>query len=492
MNCVGIGKTTLANEICLKWAKDKFLIEDFDVVILIPIRLVQQKLLEDVFMEHVGEENYQQLKKSIGNRCLIILEGFDEMAVSRRKSDPFLVRLIEECTILEEATVIITSRPHACEDLRVDRKIEIVGFGKDEIREFVEKSFPNDKQSVEFLQQLDEYPHLHSLCYVPMNLVMIVDIFQCNKKKLPSTLTELYRIFVVMTLRRQLKKKPINPDSAVKAADSVKALYKMLQGIPKEMVEVVLCLSRLAYRGLFEWYDSSKPNIMNFNFGWKKSKDPKIVFTESDLIQCDVEVTPEFDGFGLLKATHMHQLPIDTITYSFAHLSIQEFLCAVYISMLSHQDQFRLLKENFHEYSNVFMFLCSLTEVGSKEISQYIYSTLTTKDNSIITTVRCINESKWLQDGPVQFTSPYACDVTMKSLSPYDCSCISRVLSCHPFSRLILKGCKIGDKGIKLLVEYYPYKNKTGQLLEELDLLDNKVTIEGVRDMVKIVRMSKY
>ena len=102
-----------------------------------------------------------------------------------------------------------------------------------------------------------------------------------------------------------------------------------------------------------------------------------------------------------------------------------------------------------------------------------------------------IQESKWLQGIPARSDSPCAFDFTMKSLLPYDCLCISHVLSCHPFSRLVMKGCKIGDKGIKLLVKHYPYKNTTGQLLEELNLFDNKITIEGIRDVVKVVRSSK-
>lgn len=492
MGCTGIGKTTLANEICLKWAKDEFLTEDFDAVVLIPMRSVQQRSLEEVLMEHVGEENYLQLKNSAGSRCLIILEGFDEMAVSRRRSDPFLIRLIKEYTILEEATVIITSRPHACEDLDADRKVEIIGFGNNEIREFIEKSFLNHEQSAEFLQQLDEYPHLHSLCYVPMNLVMIVDIFHCSKQKLPSTLTELYRIFIVMTLQRQTKKKPVST-SPVKATDGMKLLCRTLTGIPKEMIEIVLCLSKLAYRGLFDWYDNSRPKQIIMPFGSKRRKDPRIIFTESDLIECDIAVTTEFDGFGLLKATHTHQLPTDINTYNFAHLTIQEFLCAVYISLLSPKEQLCLLKENLHEYPNVFIFFSSLVEIGSGEISQYIYSKLTIQ-NSIdaITAVRCINESEWLQNNSVKSASPITLDFTAKSLLPYDCFSISLVLSiCHPISRLIMKGCKMGDKGIKLLVRYYPYQNTTGELLEELDLLDNKITNAGLIDVLKIVRTSE-
>ena len=84
MSCAGIGKTTLANEICLKWATDGFLSEDFDAVVLIPMRCVQQRSLEEVIIEYIEEE---QLKKSAGSRCLIVLEGLDEMAVDHQKSD---------------------------------------------------------------------------------------------------------------------------------------------------------------------------------------------------------------------------------------------------------------------------------------------------------------------------------------------------------------------------------------------------------------------
>ena len=93
-------------------------------------------------MQHVGEEDYPKLIKSAGNRCLLILEGLDEMAVNRRQSNGFLKRLVEENTLLEKANILITSRPHACEKLIADRRIEVVGFGDKEIREFVGNSFP--------------------------------------------------------------------------------------------------------------------------------------------------------------------------------------------------------------------------------------------------------------------------------------------------------------------------------------------------------------
>ena len=498
MSCAGIGKTTLAKELCVRWARDGFLAEYFDVVVLIPLRSVQQRSLKDVTKREIGKENYQQMKKSAGSRCLIILEGLDEMAVDRRQSDPFLIRLIE-CNKLEKATILITSRPHACEEIDAGRRVEVVGFGNDEIREFVEKAFPQDIQSVqEFLRQLDEYPQLHSLCYIPMNLVMIVDIFQCSQKKLPSILTELYQVFIVMTLKRQVKKenvtkKPVVCSSAaVRAADSVvETLCVMLRGIPKETVVIVLCLSRLAHRGFFDWYCHREGEYGQE----KKWKEPKIIFTESDLVQCDIEVTSDFDGFGLLKATQTHQLLTDINTYSFNHLTIQEYFCAVYISLQSQQEQLRLLREHFHEYPDVFIFVCGLTGIASSEMFQFIYSKLTSPgglfgDADVITAMRCINESKQ-SSGPHQSVSPFILNMTENTLLPYDCVCLSNVLSCYPVSQLKMGGCHIGNKGAELLVKHYPNKNTTGQLLEELYLSGNNLTSEGMEHVMKIVRTSE-
>ena len=494
MSCAGIGKTTLCHELCLRWARDGFLAEDFDAVALIPLRSVQQRSLEDTIMKYIGEENYQKMIDSAGNRCLMILEGFDEITINRRQNDSFLLHLIKECTVLEEATILITSHPHACEEIDAGRRIEIVGFGNDEIKEFAEKSFSNNIQSVkEFLHQLDEYPQLHSLCYIPMNLVMLVDIFHCSKKKLPSTLTELYRLFIVMTLKRQVKKENVAAvclNVAVRAADGVEeTLCVMLRGIPKQTVGIVLCLSRLAYQGFFDWYCHTEGE-----YRLQKWKEPKIIFTESDLIQCDIGVKSDFDGFGLLKATHTHELLKNINTYSFNHLTIQEFLCAVYISLQSQQDQLHLLSEHFHEYPNVFTFVCGLTGLASSEIFQFIYFKLTSPgepwkgDPDVITAMRCINESKQ-SSGPHQSVSPFTLDLNGNTLLPYDCVCVSHVLSCYPVLALKMLGCHIGNKGAELLVKHYP--NLTGQLLEEFDLSHNDLTSEGMEHVMKIARTSE-
>ena len=402
-----------------------------------------------------------------------------------------------ECTVLEEATILITSRPHACEEINAGRRIEVVGFGNDEIREFAEKSFPIETQLVkEFLQQLYGYPQLHSLCYIPMNLVMLVDIFDCNEKKLPSTLTELYQLFIVRSMKRQVRKENVAKKKkpggclsvTLRAADSIEeTLCVMLKGIPKEAVGIVLCLSWLAYRGFFDWWEENK-------YSWK---EPKIVFTESDLIQCDIEVTSDFDGFGLLKATSTHDLLADVNTYSFNHLTIQEFFCAVYISLHSQQEQLHLLREHFHEYPNVFVLVCGLAGLASSEMFQFVYYKMTSPGNpvwsdpDVITAIRCINESKQ-SSSPHQSVSPFTLDMTGSTLLPYDCVCVSYVLWCYPVLALKMEDCHFNNNGAELLVKHYHHKNSTGQLLEELDLRENDLTSEGMKHVMKIVKTSNY
>ena len=489
MNCVGIGKTTMAHELCSRWAKDGFLAEDFDAVILITLRSLQHRSLKDVVKKELGKENYEQLKKSAGRRCLIILEGFDELSAEHRENDPFLVRLIKECNKLEEAIIIITSRPHACEDIDAGRRIEVVGFGKDEIREFVEHLFPNDIQSsVDFLRQLNDYPQLHSLCYIPLNLVILLDIFNCSEKKLPSTLTELYQVFIVMTMKRQVKKKnmknkPVSPGKAVTvAAESVE---EMLRGIPKETVGIVLCLCRLAYRGFFDWYcDMKGEDILH-----RQWKDPRIVFRESELAQCDIEVTSNFDGFGLLKVTEVHQVSMDINTYNFNHLTIQEFLCAVYITLLSQQEQLCLLREHFDDYPNVFIFVCGLTGLASSEMFQFIYSKLISYDD-VITAMRCINESKQSSTAH-QLVSPFALNMRYTSLLPYDCLCVSNILSWYPVRQLNMRHCSISNKGAEMFMKHYTNRTTTCALLEKLNLSGSDLTSEGMEHMVNVLKTSK-
>ena len=492
MNCAGIGKTTLANEVCLRWARDGFLSEDYDAVALIPMRCVQQRPLQEVMIEYVRREVYEQMESIAGSRCLIILEGLDEMESKRQKSDQFFIGLVKECTVLEEATVMITSRPHACDELNADRYVEVIGFGGNEVKEFINKSFPNDKHSVsKLLKQLNDYPHLKSLSYVPLNLLMLVDIFQCQQnKELPSTLTELYKLFIVMILQREIVKEDKICSGVSPTAANSEDLKRMLPGIPINAIGTVFLLCRLSFCAFFDWHIDMKI------FGFKKWKDPKIIFTTEDLKQCGIEVTSDFDGFGLLKATHIHEVPTDTSTYNFSHLSIQEFLSSLYISLLPQEEQLRLMNEYFHDFSNVFIFLCGLTELKCNEMYHFVYSKmisnnphdiLRSSNHDVVPAVRCIYESNCT----VQSAVPFTLDMSLNHLVLFDCFCVSHVMSHYPVTQLKLSLCHIGDTGAEVLAKDYSNEKATAHLLELLNLQFNDLTAVGMDHVMKIVMTSE-
>ena len=487
MNCAGIGKTTLANEVCLRWARDGFLSEEFDAVALIPMRCVQQRPLQEVMIKYLRREVYEQMESIAGSRCLIILEGLDEMEGKRQKSDPFFIDLVKECTVLEEATVMITSRPHACDKLNADRCVEVIGFGEIEIKEFISKSFPNDEHSVsKLLKQLNDYPHLKSLSYVPLNLLMLVDIFQCQQnKELPSRLTELYKLFIVMILQREIVKEDKKCSGVSLTAANSEDLKKILPGIPINAIGTVFLLCKLSFCAFFDWHIDMKEIHL---FGpEKKWKDPKVIFTTEDLKQCDIEVTNEFDGLGLLKATHIHEVPTDTSAYNFSHLSIQEFLSSLYIALLPQQEQLRLVNEHFHDFPNVFTFLCGLTRLQCNEMYQMIYSKLISRDD-VVLAVRCMYESNC----PVQSAVPFTLDMSHNDhIVPYDCYCVSYMISHYPVSQLSMTRCFMGDNGVEMLSKHYSSEKVSDPVLELLDLCNNSLTAVGMDHVMKIVMTSE-
>ena len=353
MCCAGIGKTTLANEICLRWARDGFLSEDFDVIVLIPMKSIPHRSLslEEVMVEYTDENLYQQLMKSEGSRCLIVLEGLDEIASDHQKKYPLLRQLIYDRTALKEAVVLVTSRPYGCVDLHADKIIEILGFHtKDNVFEFVLQSFSNDVSAKELLQQLNEYSQLLDLCFIPSVLKIISDIFLASGNTLPL---ELYSQLIVRILERQTEAKS-NITIANDVSD-VEALCKHLKGIPMETVSTVLMLSKLAYHSFMDWYTHKERKFGSGRLVLVKK--PKICFTTFDLLECGIHTIAEFDGFDLLKITHVHQSHSE---YQFLHISIQEFLCLLHVSLLPQQKQMDCL-EHLFDCSNNFKMWLSFT-----------------------------------------------------------------------------------------------------------------------------------
>ena len=84
-------------------------------------------------------------------------------------------------------------------------------------------------------------------------------------------------------------------------------------------------------------------------------KTDKIVFTLSEIKDACPNLTTtssNWNGLGLLKAVQCFSTDMgnDQVTFHFLHFSIQEYMAAFYISILSNSDEIILLKKKYWEY----------------------------------------------------------------------------------------------------------------------------------------------
>ena len=508
MYSIGIGKTTFANEICLQWAKDTngFLSNDYDLIILIRLRAVQERTLQQVMIDAVGSEAaYDELlTKCHGNRCLLILEGLDEISAHWQQNDTMFCQLIKTTTFLSHANILVTSRPHACIYLHRDikdytRTIEIVGFDKPQIKEYVEFYFHNSNTAEKFMEQINNDAHIISLCYVPLCLNMVLECFKCNNETLHTTLTELYQSFIISKVDEHIQYKKHTSLGTVPESDEqcIKNLVNVLSDVPdvlsKQALETMFLLSMLAYKSYFKW--SIKNSLES------KSKSPRIIYTKNDLAQCNITNSGN-DACGLLKATNTLFATGNTAVYTFNHLSVQEYFCALYISLLPEDQQLQLLKDHITDYPHMWPFYAGITKLRSPDVLQYMqqlilqgYQFKNSKFHNDIHIIKFNVDNIVIVLNSVyeaQLSSDFCkCEILSLyllafRLRPYDCMSISYFMSIVPITHLLLQNCHIRDRGAEMLARW---KHLTPSL-KVLNLNHNNITHKRMESIVTIIKSS--
>ena len=346
----GIGKTILAKEIAYLWADNKLLIE-CKMVILVYLRDPRvhtmksvEELLQLYTTKEVATEVNSYLEKCNGENVAFVFDGFDEFPASQEDSVVTDIIGIGEkygrkfC----KSIVVITSRPTATLFLHtmVDRRIEILGLALEERNKLISLSvsqFPDRK--VELEKYFKQNPVIDSLCYIPLNLAIVLYLY--HQGNLPETLTEMNESFVIHTVYRHMKKT---------ASSCITGCINHLKEMPECILTILHKLSVLALKGLLN-------NQLVFTYSDIKNVCPEI---------CDV---PEAaNGFGLLQAVEHHpQNGIGTTTsFNFLHLTMQEYLAAYCVSCFSEEQQLAILLETFWDYYFDFMWIMYVGIVGMK------------------------------------------------------------------------------------------------------------------------------
>ncbi|XP_020555671.1 NLR family CARD domain-containing protein 3 isoform X3 [Oryzias latipes] len=319
----GIGKTFSVQKFTLDWAEG---LENQDISAVIPLSFRELNLIRDqrhsllsliqVFYPIFWKISAEQLAVC---KLLFIFDGLDESRLSLDFSNCQVVSDVTQMSsvnalltnliqghLLPSALVWITSRPAAANKIppaSIDRLTEVRGFNDSQREEYFRKRFEDEGVSSAIISHIKSSRSLYIMCVVPIFCwisAVVLEHMKTTEQKgeLPKTLTDMYSHFLmVQTLNKRKKYQQKHETS--------------LQELTEDDREVLLKLGKLAFQHL------EKGNIM---------------FYQEDLEQCGLDVTEVSVYSGVCtqifkRENGIFQKPI----YSFVHLSVQEFLAAVYM-----------------------------------------------------------------------------------------------------------------------------------------------------------------
>uniref|UniRef100_A0A673BU67 NACHT, LRR and PYD domains-containing protein 3-like n=1 Tax=Sphaeramia orbicularis TaxID=375764 RepID=A0A673BU67_9TELE len=319
----GVGKTFSVLKFTLDWAEG---LENQDVSLVVLLSFRELNLVSDeqyslLTLLHVFHPTLQKVTAEQISVCklLFICDGLDESRLSldfhhcqvvsdviQKSSVNVLLTNLIKGNLLPSALIWIRSRPAAANQIPpscVDRVTEVRGFTTDDQKEeYFKKRSTDEDLSNKMISHIKTSRSLHIMCQIPVfcwisSTVLEQMLTSDQREDLPKTLTDLYSHFIMVQTKRKKKYKKGHKTS--------------LEEMTKADMEVLLKLGRLAFEQL------EKRNMM---------------FYQEDLDQCGLDVTEALVYSGVCTEIFKRETVIFQKTlYCFVHLSVQEFLAAVYI-----------------------------------------------------------------------------------------------------------------------------------------------------------------
>ena len=353
----GVGKTTLCRKFCKDWGAGQIL-KQFSFVWLLNLReerIAKAKSLDDLFQhddEDLLREIVQHMKKTRGEDNLMVCDGFDELSRKERTQRSLFLDIILG-KVLPNCSVIVSSRPYASQMLQqmksITHHVEIVGFTEKQIKECIRQNITDKPKAEELIEQLKQRLDILSLCYTPLNAAITLYVYKQEKHTLPTTLTQLYTLYILHSLKRSVKIHFDNLD-----ADDITDL----KNLPDPIALPFIALCEMAYNGL---------------------QDDQLGFSTSQLPQslqgCPGCKGTKPDLLGLMSGSKSFTGSNAEVSYQFIHLTVQEFLAAWYAAIvLSAEEQSKLFMEKTHDdrFRMMLLFLGGITGLQDTQVYQQI------------------------------------------------------------------------------------------------------------------------
>ena len=299
----GCGKTTLTHKITKDWARGPDILKGAQELFLVPLRILASKniySLSDILKiiyhnREMSRKIVNKLDNNDGERACFVIDGLDEYK-ERDNPDNLIYQLINK-EYLTKAVIIVASCPVGTVNVRgrASKRVEVLGFSKDQIKVYMEAySFKDKINSVSRLEAfLKDHVNVHHMCYLPVHAAMICYIYD-HYGEIPSTETKIYELFTLLTIKRMLM---VNNDLT-----KITSL-RMLEG------------------SLHKSFD----NICRLAFDMTVSS--KQAALENDIKSHLSDEVPNIHSLGLVTIDSTARLLDFEHLYSFLHLTFQEFCC---------------------------------------------------------------------------------------------------------------------------------------------------------------------
>ena len=370
----GSGKTILLVRISCDWAKGN--IANSELIIFVRLRYLDKT--REVYLHDLLRSACPALTPNdihglslyiegrFGEGIVFLLDGFDEYGVPA-DADNYICNLINR-KIFPRSTVILSSRPAATQRFRQNATqwIEIVGFMNKQVMRYIQTYYEHDKEKgLQLEQHLNSHTIVLNLCYLPLYCAMLVHLYE-QKSLLPETETEFYRYFTLSSIFRTISK-------STKHIDELTSFDQLL---PKEK-SVFDKICHLAFRATIE---------------------SRQVFKKSEIsdICGDIGSINEKENPGLLVIDRCLATVGYDNKYSFLHLTLQEYLSAVYIARRDNSEQVSIV--NSHSRKNhlyvMWCFLFGILDYSKESTVNLFKLILGTTRNDCLLHIRYAYESQ--------------------------------------------------------------------------------------------------
>ncbi|XP_030646400.1 NACHT, LRR and PYD domains-containing protein 12-like [Chanos chanos] len=315
----GIGKTVSVQKFILDWVEGKAN-QDIKFIFPLPFRELNLKngehhSLKDILHDFFPETKELMFSNYDKNKVMFIFDGLDECQfrldfrnnrvlcnVTEKTSVDVLLTNLMKGNLLRSSLLWITSRPAAANLIPpqcVDQVTEVRGFNDPQKEEYFRKRISDQSLANRIITHIKSTRSLHIMCHIPVfcwiSATVLERIFtEAESGEIPQTLTQMYTHFLIFQTKQRNQK--------------YDGHYEM---DPHWNKENILSLGKLAFEQL---------------------KKGNLIFYEKDLKECGIDVREASVYSGLCTEIFREEsgLYLGKV-FCFVHLSIQEFLAALYV-----------------------------------------------------------------------------------------------------------------------------------------------------------------